>query len=150
MSASTSISISPQEMQRLLGGPKGAVWADIQMRGNRVLRQARRIAPVDQGALRSSITLEMRSVQGVPVAIVGSSLKYALYVHEGTGLYSKRSPGYIRPVRASVMRWPQKNNSGRGIRRYVGGRTKGYSYAMKTRGFPGRPFLRDALPAAMS
>lgn len=150
MASSVVVKIDAGQMRDLLSSPQGPVWADIQMRGNRVLRQARRLAPVDQGTLKQSLTMEMRTVKGLPVAVVGSSLKYALYVHEGTGLYSKKGRKYIRPVRAKVLRWPVKNNSGTGNRRYSAGRTAGYVYAKKSRGFPGRPFLVDALPAATS
>lgn len=149
MAATVAIVISSQQMQQLLASPRGPVYAEILRRGNRVLRQARRLVPVDQGTLKSSLTMEMRQNKGVPIAVVGSSLKYALYVHEGTGLYSKRSRGYIRPVRASVLRWPNKGGGG-GARRYVGGRTKSYTFSMRSKGFPGRPFLTAALPAATS
>lgn len=150
MAARVDVRISPAQMRDLLGGSTGPVYAEIQMRGNRVLRQSRRLVPVDQGTLKASLTMEMRVSRGVPIAVVGSNLKYAIYVHEGTGLYSKKNPRYIRPVRARILRWPNKNNSGTGNRRYSGGRTSSYTFAMKSRGTPGRPYLVDALPAATS
>lgn len=117
-------------------------------RGNAVVREAKRLAPKDTGTLSRSIIAEMHVDRGLPVVYVGSSLPYALFVHEGTGIYSKTNPGYITPRRASVLRWPKTNNSGIGRRRYRGGATAAYAYAKRVKGQPGRPFLRDALPKA--
>lgn len=143
--------IDAAALRELLAGPNGPVWDDIRKRGNRVLIQARANAPYDEGILQRSLTMEMVVERGVPVARVGSNLKYAIYVHEGTGLYGKNKR-YIRPVRAKVLRWPVVNNAYRqtgGPRRYKAGRTANYTYSMKSRGYPGRPFLRDALTAAI-
>lgn len=134
------------EIARLMGGPDGLVWRDVYRRGNRVLNAARRLCPVDEGRLRSSLAVEMRSVRGAPAARIGSNLPYAIFVHEGTGIYAGRGP--IKPVRAKVLRWAGKNNSGGGRRRYRGGATAGYVFARQSKGSPGRPFLRNALPAA--
>ena len=141
-----SLKIDQNALKALLDGPQGPVWMDIQKRSNRVLNQARRNAPVDEGRLRASLALEMRSQNGAPVGRVGSNLDYALYVHEGTGVEAGR--GYIVPVRARVLRWAGKNNSGTGARRYKAGATGNYVYAKRSRGVKARPFLRDALSAA--
>jgi hypothetical protein len=90
--------------------------------------------------------MEMRSANGSPVGRVGTNVDYALYVHEGTGVEAGR--GYIVPVRARVLRWPAKNNSGAGRRRYKAGATANYVYSKRSRGVKARPFLRDALSAA--
>lgn len=118
----------------------------MQRRGQRVLNAARRLCPVDEGRLRASLAMEMRQQTEGPVVRVGSNLKYAIYVHEGTGVYAGRGP--IRPKSGKYLRWPAKNNSGSGRRRYKSGRTSRYVFAKQVRGIPSRPFLRDALPAA--
>ena len=142
----TSVKIDQSALKALMASPQGPVWIDIQRRTNRVMNQARRNAPVDEGRLRASIAMEMRSQNGSPVGRVGTNVEYALYVHEGTGVEAGR--GYIVPVRARVLRWPAKNNSGAGNRRYRGGATGNYVYAKRSRGVKARPFLRDALSAA--
>lgn len=141
--ASVVIRLNPASIQTLLASPAGPVAQEIRVRGNRVLNKARELCPVDQGALRASLTLEMFTVDGLPVARVGSRLKYAIYVHEGTGIYAGR--GYIYPRSARVLRWPARAGS---PRRYSGGATARYVYARRVRGVPGRPFLRQALAAA--
>lgn len=143
---STSVKIDQSALRALMASPQGPVWIDIQRRTNRVLNQARRNAPVDEGRLRASIAMEMRSYNGSPVGRVGTNVEYALYVHEGTGVEAGK--GYIVPVRARVLRWPAKNNSGVGRRRYKAGATQQYVYAKRSRGVKARPFLRDALSAA--
>ncbi len=145
------VQIDAAALRELLAGPTGPVWNDIRRRGNRVLMQAKANTPKDTGVLKNSLIMEMVIDRGVPVARVGSNLKYAIYVHEGTGLYGPRKR-YIRPVQAKVLRWPGINNAYKqtgGNRRYKAGRTANYTYSMKSKGFPGRPFLRDALSAAI-
>lgn len=117
----------------------------LRKKANQVLNAARRNAPVDQGALRASLTVEFTSGPGgAPIARIGSNLPYAIFVHEGTGLYGPTG-SRIRPKTSRVMVWPRKNNSGVGARRYSGGKTAAYVFARSTRGMKGRPFLLDAL-----
>ena len=134
-------------LYQLLKGPNGAVWQDIHRRGNRVLNRARVLCPVDEGRLRASLTLEMRREGEEAVARVGTNLEYGLYVHEGTGIYGPRKTP-IRPVRARLLRWPAKNNSGAGRRRYKGGKTARYIYARQVKGVKPRRYLANALSAA--
>lgn len=140
--------IDVSALRDMFSGSNGAVVLDLRRRGNAVLREAKRLCPADTGTLRKSLTLEIGSDGGLPYAAVGSNLEYAIYVHEGTGLYSKRGARYIRPVRAKALRWPLTNNTGRGRRRYKGGQTAAFVYSMRSSGSPGRPFLLNALPAA--
>lgn len=140
--------LRPQELQALLSSPQGPVFNEIRRRGNLVLNNAVRLVPVDEGRLKGSLTLEMSVEDGLPIARVGSNLDYAIYVHEGTGLWSKTRPGPIRPVNAKILRWPGKNNTGKGRRRYKGGATANYVYARQSAGSPPRPFLTEALKAA--
>lgn len=124
------------------------MYDDLRKRGNRVLNRARQLAPVDQGTLRASLHMEtIQFVGGDSLAVrIGSNLAYAVYVHEGTGVYGKGSP--ITPKSGRFLVWPMKNNSGRGNRRYKAGKTQTHVFAKSVRGMPGRPFLLNAIPAA--
>lgn len=146
LSARVSVKLDPQALYGLLQSPAGPVAADIVRRSNRVLSDARRRCPVDEGRLRASLASEIRVEPGTIIGRVGTNVEYALYVHEGTGIYAGKGP--ITPKRARVLAWPVKNNTGRGRRRYRGGATAQYAYAKSVKGQPGKPFLRDALPAA--
>lgn len=119
---------------------------ELRVRANRVLSAARALCPVDEGRLRASIAVEYTETATMLTARIGSNLPYALFRHEGTGLYGPRG-AYIYPRHAKVMLWPVKNNAG-GRRRFKGGSTAQFAAARRTRGTPGVPFLRDALDAA--
>jgi hypothetical protein len=147
MAVTVDVRIDRRALNTMLSGPNAAAVNAVRLHGNRVLNKAIELCPVDEGRLRASLTLEMRQIGGQPVARVGSNLDYALFVHEGTGIYGP-SGRRIRPVRATVLRWPVRNNSGSGRRRYQGGRTAQYAYAKSVAGMPGRPFLRTALRLA--
>lgn len=140
------VKLNPAEIRSLLSSPNGPVYTEIRNRANRVTNQARRNCPVDEGRLRMSIDFEIRQDKADIVARVGTNLEYGLFVHEGTGIYAGK--GYITPKRGKFLRWPVKNNTGQGRRRYKAGATAQYRYAKKVKGIPGRPYLRDALDAA--
>jgi hypothetical protein len=140
-----SLVLNQAALKELMSGPSGLVYQDINRRTNATLRTARNKCPVDEGRLRSSLASEIRVQGSVVVGRVGTNLDYALWVHEGTGIYAGR--GYITPKRGKFLSWPVKNNSGQGARRYKGGATAQYAFAKKVKGVPGRPFLRQALEA---
>lgn len=133
------------QIGNLLQSPSGPVAAEVIKRSNRVLNKAKRLCPVDEGRLRSSLAFELRQDKASLVGRVGTNLEYGLFVHEGTGIYAGK--GYITPKRGKFLRWPVKNNSGTGRRRYKAGATAQYAYAKRVKGIPGRPYLRDALDA---
>ncbi len=143
--AETRVVLDAGEVKSLLSGSQGPVFRILNQKANQVKNVAVSLAPVDQGKLRQSINYTLRQEGGEPVAYVGANVDYAIYVHEGTGIYSKTNPRMITPKSKKVLRWPVKNQSGSGRRRYKGGTTAGYVYSMKSKGSPGRPFLTDAL-----
>lgn len=142
-----SVVLDQAALNQLLRGQNGMVWQEIHRRSNRVLNRARVLCPVDEGRLRASLAVEMRREGDEAVGRVGTNLVYGLYVHEGTGIYGPRKTP-IKPVRARILRWPAKNNTGGGRRRYRGGATARYVYAKQSKGSPAKPFLANALPAA--
>ncbi len=141
------VKLNSAEINNLLQSRSGPVGAEIIKRTNRVLNKARRLCPVDEGRLRASLAYELRlDTNGDLVGRVGTNLDYAVFVHEGTGIYAGRGP--IKPKKGKYLSWPVKNNSGQGGRRYKAGATQRYAFAKQVKGQPGQPFLRNALDAA--
>lgn len=59
-----------------------------------VQAKAQELCPKEHGELVQSISYNPPTVRGGKVqGIVGSNLNYALYVHEGTGIYSRTGKG---------------------------------------------------------
>src|SRR5262245_36489095 len=104
-------------------------------RGNNVLNRARQNAPVRTGTLRASLNSQLVQQPGDwgPAVRIGTTLYYALYVHEGTGVYAGRGP--IRPRHGPRLVWTDWQ-------------TGDTIWARQVQGTPPNPFLRDALEAA--
>jgi len=147
--AEVTFKLNQKQIIDQLTGPSGAVALDLLKRGRRVQNLAQRLAPVDQGTLRASITTEVSGSGKTLICRIGTNLDYAIYVEKGTGIYAGR--GYITAKSGGLMRWPNKNNAYRttgGNRRYSGGKTAKYVYAKKIKGMKAQPFLEPALVAA--
>jgi hypothetical protein len=99
--------------------------------GLQVETRAKTLCPVDSGYLRSSINTRLAVEKAVPVVYVGSHVEYALWVHEGTGIYGPRHTP-IRPIHGKYLVFKPKGST----------RTV---YAKQVRGMRGRPFLAQAL-----
>lgn len=132
-------------VQALIRGPNGAVAKDMLKRGLLVESRAKlnlQLQPrrVNTGALRSSIRTIFLMIDGAPAVRVGTSLRYARYVHDGTGLYGPRHR-YIQPVNKKVLRWKTHGPTG------IPGKG-GYVFRMKSSGMRPNPFLKKALSAA--
>jgi hypothetical protein len=112
---------------------RGGVTDDLRRRGNKVLTRARQLAPVQTGALRGSLNMQMTNEGGVPGVRIGTPLKYAVYVHEGTGIHAGR--GYIYPTSARMLAWRQFG-------------TGQFIFAKRVAGQRANPFLLKALDAA--
>lgn len=124
---------------KILAASSDAISRDMMKRGLRVESAAKKrlsVSPkrVDTGRLRSSIHTRPIKVGAVQGARVGSGVKYALYVHEGTGVYGPKGVP-ITPKTKKFLRFKPK-----GLRTYV--------FAKSVKGMRGNPYLRDALPAA--
>lgn len=126
----------------LLTNPAGGVARDLLKRGLKVESRAKlllagggaRPKRIDTGRLRTSIhTVPLRD-NGVPTVRVGTGVRYAMWVHDGTGLFGPRRRR-ITPIHAKRLRFKPK-----GAARYV--------YARSVAGMRPNHFLKDALSAA--
>lgn len=141
--ARVTLNYNSAAMRQLLLSPAGPVAKDLMRRGRAVQNRAKVLCPVDRGDLRNSIFVELVVDRGTLICVIGSRLSYAIFVHNGTGLYG--SGKLIRPVRANVLAWPNRGMTSARTRAQVGG---SMTFAMFSVGTPARPFLSDALPAA--
>lgn len=63
---------------------------------------AKRECPVDQGPLRADIHSEMVETRDRLEGAIGNKLKYAPYVHNGTGIYAVNGDGRKTPWKYNV------------------------------------------------
>lgn len=90
-----------------------------------VQAEAQNNCPTDTGELRRSIQAEVTNEGGSISGKVGTSLDYAIYIHEGTGIYSRTGAG-----RKDVP-WTYYSDS--------------LGHFVKTSGVKSTPFMEDAL-----
>ena len=128
-------------VRTLLTSPTGGVVRDLLRRGLLVETQAKRNLGgiggpkrVDTGRLRASIATVVVTRNNEPAVLVGTNVNYALFVHDGTGLYGPKH-AVIRPRRGKFLRFKP-----RGSRKWV--------YARQVKGMRPNPFLANALTAA--
>ena len=55
--------------------------------------EAKERCPHDTGTLRESITTDVKTQAENVVGIVGTTIEYAPYVHQGTGIYAREGNG---------------------------------------------------------
>lgn len=127
----------PATMHAILASPHGGLAKNMFLRATRVQKAAKQNLQrppqrVNTGALRASITIVPYLYKTYPAFRVGSPLKYARMVHDGTGIYGPHHQ-LIFPKHAKAMVWVQDG-------KVVGAR--------HTKGMPPNPFLKDALKAA--
>jgi len=122
--------------------PSGGLARDMLRRGLKVETQAKRNLAgangrpkrIDTGQTRASVNNRLVTYRTLPAARIGSPLRKATWIHDGTGIYGpRRHP--IRPTRAKRLRFKPK-----GSNRVV--------YAKSVKGMKANPFLADALSAA--
>lgn len=131
--AGVKIILNRVNLFTMLRSPGGTVARDARKRAERVRDRAQLLAPVNTGRLRASINVRLRpGVLGIKYE-VGSSLHYAKFQHDGTGVYGPRH----RPIKAKrgkvmVFTWHGKQ-----------------VFAREVRGAPATKFLAHALLAAV-
>lgn len=108
---------------------------DMARRARNVANRAKVLSPVKTGRLRGQIAPTVEVASGLPVGIVTASAPHSLFVHEGTGIYGPTGRPITSRRPGGLLRFP------------VGGGTIVYAHSVK--GTRPRPFLRDALPAAL-
>ena len=128
--STAEVRVNDAVIQKMLRNPKGQVARGILKIGKKVERRAKRLVPVDHGVLRNSINTELIIRTG-PVARIGSKVKYALPVHEGTGIYGPRGLP-ITPKRGKVLVFTSR-------------KTNQLVFARSVKGMKGTPYLRRAL-----
>lgn len=139
--ASVHIFGSPDLVGNIHRAALPGIARDAFIRGRRVERVAKaRLAAsprrIASGALLRSITTEpMRVAGGATGARVGSGLYYALWVHEGTGLFGPNHTPIV-PKRRKFMRFIPEGSAEA-------------VFARSVKGMPPNPFLRDAMGAAL-
>ena len=135
--------------RQIIGRLDVKVGKDLLRRGFKVQARARtllggagaRPRRIDTGQLRSSIQVRLLARFGRPAVRIGTGVKHARWVHDGTGIYGPRRRK-ITPKRASVLVFPAgKYAAG------IGGK-KGKIFARSVKGMRRNQFLKDALSAA--
>lgn len=129
-----NVQINRRAVQALFRDPRGGVAGDMLRRGNNVAALAKKYAPVRTGLLRSSIQAKLVKYNGQVAVIVGTNVHYAMWQHDGTGIYGPHHTPIV-PRRAQYLRFIPR-----------GGNT--YVYAREVRGTRGTFFLTRALAAA--
>lgn len=135
-----SVSIEIKDITHVGAGaqfsaPNGIIARDMLRRGYKVEQKAKELCPVDTGRLRASIALERKMRNDVPIVIVGTNVNYAMYVHEGTGIYGPKG-ARITPKNGKYLVFVPKGQ-------------KNKVFARSVSGVRPRPFLAHALKAAL-
>ena len=134
------------QLQFIVKSPAGAVAKDLIKRGARVESRAKRNLSggtsgpkrIDTGHLRSSIKSQL-IVRPEGLAIrVGTGVRYARWVHDGTGIYGPYHT-LIKPTHGKVMVWRSH------IYGAKKGKWKGKVVVRSTKGMRPNPFLANAL-----
>jgi hypothetical protein len=132
--STAEVRVNDAAIQKMLRSPRGQVARGILKIGKKVERKAKRLVPVDHGVLRNSINTELIIRKG-PVARIGTKVKYALYVHEGTGIYGPKGVP-ITPKKGKVLVFTSRKSGD-------------LVFARSVKGMKGTPYLRNALIAVV-
>ena len=146
MAYTVTVKLHRSAINAFLYSPGGPITRNVRKLGHDVRRVAQRRVPKDTGKLASSITVTTGASMGLVYAEIGSNLPYALWRHEGTGIYGSGRP--IRPKRARALRFkPGRRGGSAGNRRAYADR--GYVYRYSVKGTVGEPYLVHALTDVM-
>lgn len=136
--------LNTAQINYILHSPAGPAARDLIKRGIRVQSRARRnlggttgSGPrrIDTGLLRASIHTNLLTGGPYLTMRVGSGQYYALWVHDGTGIYGPRATK-IKPKTAKYLKFKWKK---------MGNKT---FYFKSVKGMKPNPYLKNALPAA--
>jgi hypothetical protein len=135
MAGFTHVELDALAIRNLIAGRAGPVVVQMDMLAKRVQLLARGKVHSETGALAGSIKTEIIIDGLVVVGRIYSDLFYAIFVHEGTGVYAGRGP--IRPKRAKMLAFVPKGGSN-------------VVFAKQVKGTPPNPFLVWALQASVT
>jgi hypothetical protein len=85
--------------------------------------------------------VQLTTKNGYPAVRVGTHLKYARWVHDGTGLYGPRH-AMIKPRSAKFLVFKSARYGAKK------GKGKGKVFVKQVRGVQPNPFLKSAIPYA--
>lgn len=139
------VEVNQTALAALLRSPAGPTFQRIEAVAAACEAVAKRNVNTDEGRLRASIQHLTRVEGSTVVGTVGTEVEYAIYVHEGTGIYGPRGT-VIRPVTARVLAFPTPRFKGplRPGARHPARERRGLVFARWVRGTPKHPFLVDA------
>jgi Bacteriophage HK97-gp10, putative tail-component len=143
MPYTVSVDLHHVEIANFLYAPGSPVRRNWRNLGQKVQRVAIRKAPKDTGRMAASISVTVHNVPSALIATIGTGVHYALWVHQGTGVYAGRGP--IRPRTGKYLRF-KVGPSPRGLARR---KPRSVVYATEVAGQPAQPFLTDALGAVL-
>lgn len=138
------------DKQKLIGQLREAQARDLLRRGLKVQARARQLISgagpshpkrVDTGQTRSSVQVQPRSRAGTPFVRVGSGLKKARWIHDGTGIYGPHRQKIV-PKRAQVLVFASQKFGARS------GKFHGKVVVRSVKGMRPNRFLQAALRAA--
>lgn len=94
-----TIRLDPDAVNNLVNSSE--VGAHLLQVGLQVETAAKRLAPVDTGRLRSSITTNMHVDSEGPVVVIGTDVDYAVYQEFGTS--RQAGTPFLRPALEQVL-----------------------------------------------
>lgn len=150
MPAKTTHVFNKAVMEKILRGPNGGVVKDLIKRGARVQSRARRnlgghtgSGPrrINTGLLRASISTQLSVQPQWLVMRVGTGVRYARWVHDGTGIYGPKKT-LIKPKQAKALVFESKVYGAKK------GKFVGKVVVKSVKGMKPNPFLAKALSAA--
>ena len=98
----SDIDSAMQEVLRILTSKEKDVvdtFRDIVLKGEAI---AKKECPVDEGALRADIHSDVEESKTMIEGVIGNKIKYAPYVHNGTGIYAVEGDGRKTPWKYNV------------------------------------------------
>jgi hypothetical protein len=122
--------------------PAGGLARDMARRGLKVETAAKRNLAgangkprrINNGILRNTTQARPVTWRGLPASRIGSPVRYARLVHDGTGLFGPKKRK-ITPKTKKALRFKPKGSA-----RVI--------FARSVKGMEANPFLKDALSAA--
>lgn len=132
----------PPTQAQIIARFRPNVFSDLRRRAERVQQRARenlvgggsRPRRINTGTLYRSIEIQRTRAGIIPAYTIGTSVRYASWVHDGTGIHGPRGRIITSRRPGGVMRFRAKSGD--------------IVYARFVRGMRPNHFLRDALRAA--